>query len=172
MNCTITELEVGKEYSFLRASREQTADIPIYHGKLLDVTVGEKVITAKFAIHEFEDAEAFIMRLVASSDSKKLDKPDILSSCDHRASEAARKLERTINQIYHPKYWFGWMISDSDENAIRDYESFLNNSNKEFAEKIEKMDEFVKPEKLARLEHNKQLYAQQIAWLKEKYLPA
>ena len=170
MKCTITDLEVGKEYSFLRASREQLKDIPIYHGKLLAVNIGERVITAKFAIHEFNDAEAFIMRMVASSDCKTLEKPDILSSCDHRASESARLLERTINQIYHPKYWFGWMISDSDENAIMEYEEFLNNSNKEFAEKIEEMDEFVKPEKVARLEQNKQLYAQQISWLKENYL--
>lgn len=170
MNCTITELEIGKEYSFLRSSREQTENIPIYHGKLLDITVGEKVITAKFAIHEFEDAEAFIMRMVSSSDDKKLDKPDILSSCDHRASEAAWKLEKVINQIYNMKYWFGWMISDSDENAINEYEAFLNHSNEEFEEKIKDMDEFVKDEKIARLETNKKLYKKQIEWLRNNYL--
>lgn len=169
MNCNITELEVGKEYSFLRASREQTSDIPIYHGKLLRINQGERAIIAIFAIHEFNDAEAFIMRMVASYDSKLLDKPDVLTCTDWQASEDSRKLNKVINQIYH-KYWFGFMISDSDENAIKEYEAFLDNSNKEFAEKIEKMDEFVKPEKLARLETSKKLYAMQIDWLKKTYL--
>ena len=160
MKCNIKQLEVGKEYVFLRSIVKQKQDIPIYHGTLVELD-GGNCITALFHIHEFSDHEVFCYRTVnnpyiGDRSDEILDKP----VCFYLNSDKDEDLENAMC-----RRGVGFIISDSVQSAINEYSEFINWSVEEYQKKIDKADEYDKSSMIADLEAKKKIYKEQIDWL-------
>ncbi len=164
MNCSIKELKEGQEYVFLRSIVKQKENIPIYHGTLVELESGN-CVTALFHIHEFNDHEVFcyrtiVNRYIGDCSDEILDKPEMF----HMNADKDEELEKAMCGL-----GIGFIISDSEENAIIEYKNFMDRSLLEYQKKIDKADEYDKPSMKADLEAKKQIYKEQINWLKNHY---
>lgn len=164
MKCNIKQLEVGKEYVFLRSIVKQKQDIPIYHGTLVELESGN-IVSALFHIHEFSDHEVFCYRTInnpyiGDCSDEILDKPE----CFHMNADEDENLENAMCEM-----GIGFIISDSEKNAIKEYHDFMEWSLSEYQKRIDKADEYDKPSMIADLKAKRKIYKEQIEWLKNNY---
>ena len=164
MKCNIKQLEEGKEYVFLRSIVKQKENIPMYHGTLVELESGN-CVTALFHIHEFNDHEVFcyrtiVNRYIGDRSDDILDKPETF----HMNADKDNDLENAMCAM-----GIGFIISDSEQNAIKEYEEFLNWSLDEYQKRIDVTDEYEKPSLIADIEAKKKIYKDQIDWLKNHY---
>lgn len=122
MKQSIKEFQEGKTYFLLETDINRTENFKIYKALLKELFVNERIAMATFIITvNGEDIEIYFHKPVQNKYVKDmsndlLETPIILST-DHDNGEYRKMLYNT-----------GFMLSDSPENCINEYEEFLHKS--------------------------------------------
>ena len=156
MKSSIRDLKKGAIYYFLEADAkknpETSGGLKIYKAKVTEISEG-RIFCVMFVFEGLEKNEVFLYRTIdnpycGDQSNEILDKP-ITLQCNHIDD----KSEDILGTYMTPK---SFMMSDSVENAIMEYEEFLNWS----------LDEY-RNNKVAEA---KKIYESQISWLRDQYL--
>lgn len=174
MKCSIKNLKEGTTYYFLEANAQKNpetdGDIKIYKAKAIDISEGN-IFCVMFDFEGLESNEVFLYRTInnryiGDESNEILNKPTTLH-CNHTDSKSTS----ILGTFMMPK---GFMISDSIENAIKEYEEFLNYSVTEGKSKAQKLINEGKivdgKSDMYRIELLEEVYKKQINWLNKHYL--
>lgn len=155
MNKTVKELEVGKEYIFIEVTPNKTKDLNIVKATLKENEECERGWFPVF-IEKETQGEIFIM-FNHEEASKKLDTLLIIHvDSNYDKPEVNEPLEKLFGTWMKP---IGYIICDTEsiEETIKEYETFLNNSLEAYSKKIQETTEDFK--------NKAKIYKKQIEWL-------
>lgn len=174
MKCTIRELKEGATYYFLEANAhknpETDGEIKIYKGKLTELSEGG-VVMAMFDFEGLEKNEVFFYKPIDNPYCGDLSNEILDQPLTLECNDPDKKSKEIIGTFMMPK---GFMISDSIENAIKEYKEFLDWSvsegKRKAQEKIDGGKAIDGKADMYRIELLAENYQKQIAWLIKTYL--
>lgn len=160
MNKTIKELEVGKEYIFIEANPQKSKDLNIVKAILKECDKGPRGWIPEFETNDSLKGEFFFIH-----DLKKTNEPlneimVIWVNSNYDKPEAKEKLEEIFGTTMNPK---GYIMCDADsiEETINQFSVFLIDSISKYQDRIEEM--------IKDLDAKREIYKQQVNWLKETF---
>lgn len=156
MNKTIKELKVGKEYIFIEANPQKSKDLNIVRAILKSCEKGDRGWFPEFETNDELKGEFFFIHELKKTNSPLDEIMVIWVNSNYDKPEAKEKLEGIFGTMANP---IGYVICDTEsiEETINEYATFLNNSLEAYNKKIKDMQEDFR--------NKTKIYKKQIEWL-------